>query len=102
VRVRPPVETKASPALCRRLPGTSENDAQKQKRYTSYPNVANDSDIADIHVRKWHTDQSRETEDAADNQQKPQRSLQPAPLNTGAAKSIERAKKKSHASMSSV
>ncbi len=74
------MRSKAAPGLSRHLLRTPEKHAQQEKRNRSYHSVANNSDIPDLHIRNWHTDQPRETQDTTDNHKNPHCRLQPASL----------------------
>ena len=74
------LRTKAAPDLSRHVLRAPEKHAQQEKRNWSHHCVANDSDIPDLHVRKWHTNQPRKTQNTTDNHQNPHRCLQPAVL----------------------
>ena len=85
-----------------------EKHAYEEKCNRSHHCVAKYSDIPDIvpkpdvHIRKWHADQPCETQDTTTIRRIRTVVSSLPRLNTGAAKSIARAKNTSHARMSNV
>ena len=65
--------TKVALGRSRHVLRAPEKHAQQEKRNWSYPSVANDSDIPDLHIPKWHTDQPCQTDDSTGNHLLPYR-----------------------------